>query len=1410
MQMASRQNKKRKGRNNGMNRERTVTTLTEGPDSVFQMAGMQSAGRLTDEPLSATSSSATAIMSSPFASSSGPNISPGFQIPPTFTSFSNPYSTYMVPSYPQQQSPQFFQPQQQQQQQSMPLPQGQNDLEVLERLKETIKKNQHELYRPIPQPAALASVYLGPHSSTRVPPHSDQLPGGQQSLSGNDRNLSSSSPMMVDGSSTVPVPATGTNGSHSTTGDRRGTRSQDSWENGRRPSGGTSQVSGSNPFNPTPHVVLPSLRVAVIQDPTPTNSGPLVVFVQTSSQAPTVAPTRYEPGSVPSSTNKSSKDKPMDVDDSGPPGLGKQHLPPPSTASASAQRGQLTDTRQGDYAKHDYAASRSEKTGAGESTSSTANRLAGADNNTKGDTRSTRDRDWIHRNSNASSTMGDVGRSPGPGNSRGPPTTSPAAVPPPDSRYADNSNDTRGSGPRDPRYYDKDTRDARDRERERERDSAKTFDSPGRTWDRDRDRDRDRFDRRPADIGGGTSTIGGRLNRDYDRDRRNDDRFRPDARRPPPDQRHYEPRYTSSSSSGGAGEAGLRRYDSKSSVGGNDAPSGSLNSNNVTFVSKADERDRDRVGPLPPSDSRGVSRPLGRDRSFDSSRSSILDDRRTLPPSDDRRPPPAALVDDRRGVPVVDRDRASRAPDDRRPVPPPPTRPPPPANERDHRTLETPPGGSGSVDRQVRPTSDDRRPGPPPRPSTPSTAGDRPSRTGPSQDRRPPPLSSRSVDDRRPSVSSGPPPSTRGPLPPVSGAADDRRPPGPPSIVDDSRRPLPPLSGQDRDATPRASAISLPPTLDQPPTRPADRERSKIHPQIPLEDRLSRLPSLQERLNGTRAEQAAATAPDDRSARSSTLGERPATITGPPPAREQARAPITLTQVDSRPIAPVSVPPEATIRQPPDARVAATVNKANILAAEPIRSAPPPQPSGVPDRGRPSLVDRFSTRPVTPPATSTSGPPSRASIGSYAPGPPSSRANSIVREDLPASFKGHPSTNVSPSRKAEYRPGIRQPQIYERDRRPDAMDVDTPPSARFPPGGGGDRGPPPPPPPNAASSYRRPPTPPYTRPERSAWVQPPVDSYPSDGPRVHAPDSRTYEREWRDDERGVSSYTNEDWERRWDRERDRDRERERERERERVPPPPTSSRDYNRDARFVEREPIPPPAWETREERERRVSYGTTDPPPPPPTSRPYESRPALSARLTDGYPDERSRERDRSRERTLVGRDNRDFDPVRYPPPGSVPSHPPPPPTFPSRVRPRSPSPPASSRRGPPPPPGEDLRGPPPLKRTREDSYPSAYYPSEPDYAHPSSRLRTPPPASTGGGYYDDSRGGYIVSPGHGLRDGRDRDYGDSRDGYGSYDRRPADPASRMPPPRSPPYPRAPPTYGRDDRRYLPPPPRS
>jgi hypothetical protein len=46
---------------------------------------------------------------------------------------------------------------------------GRNDLEVLENLKNIIKSNQHEIYKPIPQPDALLAQYRGP-----IPPLSDK------------------------------------------------------------------------------------------------------------------------------------------------------------------------------------------------------------------------------------------------------------------------------------------------------------------------------------------------------------------------------------------------------------------------------------------------------------------------------------------------------------------------------------------------------------------------------------------------------------------------------------------------------------------------------------------------------------------------------------------------------------------------------------------------------------------------------------------------------------------------------------------------------------------------------------------------------------------------------------------------------------------------------------------------------------------------------------------------------------------------------------------------------------------------------------------------------------------------------------------------------------------------------------
>ncbi|KAJ3507669.1 hypothetical protein NMY22_g16857 [Coprinellus aureogranulatus] len=52
-------------------------------------------------------------------------------------------------------------PQQRNGRRSIVLPPGKNDLEILENLKQIIKNGQHEFYRAIPQPEALASLYLG-------------------------------------------------------------------------------------------------------------------------------------------------------------------------------------------------------------------------------------------------------------------------------------------------------------------------------------------------------------------------------------------------------------------------------------------------------------------------------------------------------------------------------------------------------------------------------------------------------------------------------------------------------------------------------------------------------------------------------------------------------------------------------------------------------------------------------------------------------------------------------------------------------------------------------------------------------------------------------------------------------------------------------------------------------------------------------------------------------------------------------------------------------------------------------------------------------------------------------------------------------------------------------------------------
>lgn len=125
---------------------------------------------------------------------------------------------------------------------------------------------------------------------------------------------------------------------------------------------------------------------------------------------------------------------------------------------------------------------------------------------------------------------------PEPDRPGAPPSGRPPVVP--DARPLASDVDIRGAPPRDQRFYDRE----RDRERERERDRERD-----RDWDRDRERRPEyRRDDRPGD-----RPIDRPGDRPIDRpgerpvDRPMDRPRLTDMRRPPPDQRHYEPRYAS-------------------------------------------------------------------------------------------------------------------------------------------------------------------------------------------------------------------------------------------------------------------------------------------------------------------------------------------------------------------------------------------------------------------------------------------------------------------------------------------------------------------------------------------------------------------------------------------------------------------------------------------------------------------------------------------------------------------------------------------------------------------------------------------------------------------------------------------------------------------------------------------------
>ncbi|KAJ7122019.1 hypothetical protein C8R43DRAFT_900027 [Mycena crocata] len=144
--MSARQNK-RKARANPHHRERTVTTLTEDPTTHLLVPTP------TEEP---------ARFSNPH-----PHSTHSYQQQHDSISYpqheypQDPFQADFSQNYPlaslMPAQTQFYAPQ----------PPA-SDLEVLQNLKDRIKAGQHEFYRAVPQPQALAAIYLGPNAQVSV------------------------------------------------------------------------------------------------------------------------------------------------------------------------------------------------------------------------------------------------------------------------------------------------------------------------------------------------------------------------------------------------------------------------------------------------------------------------------------------------------------------------------------------------------------------------------------------------------------------------------------------------------------------------------------------------------------------------------------------------------------------------------------------------------------------------------------------------------------------------------------------------------------------------------------------------------------------------------------------------------------------------------------------------------------------------------------------------------------------------------------------------------------------------------------------------------------------------------------------------------------------------------------------
>ncbi|KZP22346.1 hypothetical protein FIBSPDRAFT_859647 [Athelia psychrophila] len=369
------------------------------------------------------------------------------------------------------------------------MPTGRNDLEILERLKAQIKAGQHERFQAKPAPGALLKIYQDGIKS-QAAPHPQQGPEGNAAAGSNQHHY--------DVRSVAPG--------------ETGSKNAPAHDASRRiPPIHTPPWDAYDPKRPIDSSPASASQATIKNNPA----------VQTGKTHGNTSSSSIPPSPV-SKLAFDSQKPPMDskVSLNGSAGSGSDSVQYPHNRypTGSAQDARAQDLHTSKIDRVPSSDSPAGEYGSRPRATSDASSVRTPFHDGKGDSRPPPARDSWQPNDSTPARDDQRGR-PGPDRLGAPPLGRPLNAA--DSRPLPGDPDARGAPPRDQRFYDRE----RDRDRERERD---------RERDRDSERDRDRRpwldtrrDDRPGDL-------------PVDRPR-----TLSDARRPPPEERHYEPRYAS-------------------------------------------------------------------------------------------------------------------------------------------------------------------------------------------------------------------------------------------------------------------------------------------------------------------------------------------------------------------------------------------------------------------------------------------------------------------------------------------------------------------------------------------------------------------------------------------------------------------------------------------------------------------------------------------------------------------------------------------------------------------------------------------------------------------------------------------------------------------------------------------------